>query len=123
AVRFTPAGGRVTLTARRAGDRIRIGVSDTGPCISPEDQETIFEEFRQGAGGNGQRGTGTGLGLPMARRLVELHGGRLWVESKIGAGSTFTDELPTRPRFESMTDHIAPPATQPRATLALGHPD
>jgi signal transduction histidine kinase len=95
ALRFTPAGGHVIVEARRVGERVHVRVSDTGPGIAPEDREAIFEEFRQGT--SGAQG-GTGLGLPLARRLVELHGGRLGVESEVGAGSTFTAELPVQPR-------------------------
>jgi signal transduction histidine kinase len=72
---------------------VRVSVADTGPGIGPEDQERIFEEFQQTEAGVEQR-EGTGLGLALSKRLIELHGGRIWVESELGKGSTFTFALP-----------------------------
>jgi signal transduction histidine kinase len=72
-------------------------VADTGIGIAPEDQEAIFEEFRQVGHDYARKREGTGLGLALARRFVELHGGRLWVKSAPGQGSTFTFTLPFRP--------------------------
>lgn len=95
AVRFTPEGGLVRATARREGDELLIAISDTGPGIAPDEQEVIFETFRQG--GDVRDGEGTGLGLPLSRALAELHGGRLWVESRPGEGSTFVLALPAVP--------------------------
>ncbi|NIP83345.1 MAG: hypothetical protein GWM90_30610, partial [Gemmatimonadetes bacterium] len=93
AVKFT-AEGRVALRLRRDGeDRIRVQVEDTGPGIEPGDQERIFEEFEQTAGPDAP--AGTGLGLAISRRLAELLGGSLGVESEVGVGSTFTLVLPT----------------------------
>jgi signal transduction histidine kinase len=92
AVKFTPAGGVVDVSARRHDGVVEVAVADTGPGIAREDEGLIFEEFRQ-AGGSHE---GTGLGLPLARRFVELHGGRLWVESVQGRGSTFRFALPAR---------------------------
>jgi signal transduction histidine kinase len=71
-----------------------VAVTDTGPGIAPADQQLIFEEFRQVRTDAGQRQEGTGLGLPLSRRFIELHGGRLWVESAPGEGSTFRFTLP-----------------------------
>jgi signal transduction histidine kinase/HAMP domain-containing protein len=97
AVKFTPEGGRVTLAAKRADGGVEISVTDTGIGIAPEDQEAIFEEFRQvGPASSGGR-EGTGLGLTLARKLVELHGGRIRVQSAPGKGSTFTFTIPERP--------------------------
>ena len=93
AVKFTPAGGEVSISAARVDGEIRISVHDTGPGIPPEDQERIFQEFQQAEAGKQQR-EGTGLGLALSKRLVELHNGRIWVESKPGIGSTFTFTLP-----------------------------
>jgi signal transduction histidine kinase len=122
ALRFTPAGGRVVLGARRTTDRVRIWVSDTGPGIAAEEQEAIFEEFHQGSpAGKGQGGTG--LGLPMARRLVELHGGRLGVESVLGAGSTFAAELPVRTQPLGAAETDPAPAEKQPVRLFLGEPD
>ena len=93
AVKFTPAGGEVSVSAGRVDGEIRVSVRDTGPGIPPEDQERIFEEFQQAEAGKEQR-EGTGLGLALSKRLVELHNGRIWVESIPGSGSTFTFTLP-----------------------------
>jgi signal transduction histidine kinase len=93
AVKFTPAGGSVTVATARADGDVQVSVTDTGPGISPDDQERIFEEFQQTAVGVAQR-EGTGLGLALSRRLVELHGGRIWVESELGHGSRFVFTLP-----------------------------
>jgi signal transduction histidine kinase len=71
----------------------RIAVRDNGVGIAPEDQEAVFEEFRQ-VGAASRKVEGTGLGLAISRKLIELHGGRLWVDSKVGQGSTFTFTLP-----------------------------
>ncbi|HEX9235940.1 MAG TPA: ATP-binding protein, partial [Actinomycetota bacterium] len=90
ALKFTPAGGRVDVSAQMTDGVVEVAVADTGSGISPEDQELIFEEFQQARGGDaGTRQEGTGLGLPLSRRFIELHGGRLWVESTPGQGSTF----------------------------------
>jgi signal transduction histidine kinase len=96
AVKFTPSGGAVDVTAARADGEIRISVADTGPGIAPEDRERIFEKFQQGEAAVAQR-EGTGLGLALSKRLVELHGGRIWVDSEVGKGSTFVFTLPARP--------------------------
>ncbi len=94
AVKFTPDGGRVTLSAEAGGDTARIGVQDTGIGIAPEDLGRIFEEFQQAGAAPGTEGTG--LGLALTRRFIELHGGRIEVESTPGAGSRFTIVLPLR---------------------------
>jgi len=92
AVKFTPANGRVDIFARLDDRQVEIEVADTGPGIAAGDLETIFKEFEQTA--DGKQVEGTGLGLPLSRKLVELHGGRLWVESTPGQGSTFRFTLP-----------------------------
>ena len=97
AVKFTPEGGRVQIDASLANGHVEIAVTDTGIGIAPEDQEAIFEEFRQVGGDYARKREGTGLGLTLARRFVELHGGRIWVKSAVGQGSTFTFALPVRP--------------------------
>jgi signal transduction histidine kinase len=93
AVKFTPAGGLVDVSAAQADGEIRVSVADTGPGIELEDRDRIFDEFQQGEAGVEQR-EGTGLGLALSKRLVELHGGRIWVESELGTGSTFVFTLP-----------------------------
>jgi signal transduction histidine kinase len=95
AVKFTPPGGHVTLASARVDGEVQVVVADTGPGIAAEDHERIFEEFQQTDVGVGQR-EGTGLGLPLSRRLVELHGGRIWVDSEPGQGSRFVFTLPQR---------------------------
>jgi signal transduction histidine kinase len=94
AVKFTPAGGRIDVRSLKQNGEVLVSVADTGPGISPEDSERIFEEFQQAHSGNGERPEGTGLGLALSKSLVELHGGRIWVESEPGQGSTFTFTLP-----------------------------
>jgi GAF domain-containing protein len=96
AVKFTPEGGRVGLTATAAEGIITIAVSDTGIGIAPEDQAAIFEEFRQVGREDARKQEGTGLGLTLAKKFVELHGGRIWVQSHVGQGSTFTFTVPVR---------------------------
>jgi signal transduction histidine kinase len=93
AVKFTPEGGSVDVSAARVNGEVRVSVADTGPGVAPEDRERIFEEFQQTDVGVGL-GEGTGLGLALSKRFVELHGGRIWVESDVGAGSTFVFTLP-----------------------------
>jgi signal transduction histidine kinase len=97
AVKFTPEGGRIGITAVPADGAAEISVSDTGIGIAPEDQETIFEEFRQVGSHSAGKREGTGLGLALAKKFVELHGGKIWVKSQVGQGSTFTFTLPVRP--------------------------
>jgi signal transduction histidine kinase len=104
AVKFTREGGRVGLTATAADDVITIAVSDTGIGIAPEDQAAIFEEFRQVGREDARKQEGTGLGLTLARKFVELHGGRIWVRSQVGQGSTFSFTLPARPDGGSASD-------------------
>ncbi|MCM2328611.1 MAG: HAMP domain-containing histidine kinase, partial [Lysobacter sp.] len=96
AVKFTPEGGTVSVRAARPDGMLEIAVSDTGVGIAPSDQEAIFEEFRQVGSDYTRKAEGTGLGLALTRRFVELHGGTIRVESVPGAGSTFTVNLPVR---------------------------
>jgi signal transduction histidine kinase len=95
ALKFTPAGGRIEVRARVQDDVAEIAVTDTGVGIAPEDQEAVFEEFRQ-VGAADNKVEGTGLGLALSRKFIELHGGRIWVKSQVGQGSTFTFTLPVR---------------------------
>ena len=93
AVKFTPGGGCIDVASSRVNGEVQVSVTDTGPGIAPEDHERIFEEFQQTDVGVDQR-EGTGLGLALSKRLVELHGGRIWVESEPGHGSRFVFTLP-----------------------------
>ena len=90
-MKFTPEGGKVAVRAARAAGSVEISVSDTGIGIAHDDQEAIFEEFRQVGTDYARQREGTGLGLALSKRFAELHGGKLWVTSEVGRGSTFTD--------------------------------
>jgi signal transduction histidine kinase len=93
AIKFTPEGGRIEVKAAPKDGFVEVSVSDTGIGIAPEDQERVFEEFRL-VGTADKKAEGTGLGLTLCRKFVELHGGRIWVKSQLGAGSTFTFTIP-----------------------------
>ena len=94
AVKFTPAGGRVALTVQAAPDEVVFAVRDTGPGIAPENQEHVWDRFWKSRTSNRH---GAGLGLAISRGIVEAHGGRIWLESAPGDGSTFSFTLPLHP--------------------------
>jgi signal transduction histidine kinase len=96
AVKFTPEGGRIDVGARLHDGAAAVSVADTGIGIAPADQEAVFEEFRQ-VGAADKKAEGTGLGLALSRKFIELHGGKIWVQSELGRGSTFTFTLPVKP--------------------------
>jgi CheY-like chemotaxis protein len=96
AVKFTPDGGSVEATATVVGGEARVTVRDTGIGIAEEEQERIFEAFQRGGRSPQASAEGTGLGLTLSKRIVELHGGQLWMTSRIGAGSTFGFSIPVR---------------------------
>jgi signal transduction histidine kinase len=96
AVKFTEEGGLVEVGAAQRNGEVEVSVADTGAGIAPEDLDRIFEEFQQTDAGARQR-EGTGLGLALAKRFVEMHGGRIWCDSELGKGSTFRFTLPVRP--------------------------
>jgi GAF domain-containing protein len=96
AVKFTSEGGQIRVKAGLGDSSVIISVADTGIGIAPEDQEAIFEEFRQVGTSYAQKREGTGLGLTLTRKFVEMHGGKIWVESDLGKGATFTFTLPIR---------------------------
>jgi signal transduction histidine kinase len=95
ALKFTPEGGRIDVRAGVHDKVAEVSVTDTGVGIAPEDQEAVFEEFRQ-VGTADKKVEGTGLGLALSQKFIELHGGRIWVTSAVGVGSTFTFTLPVR---------------------------
>ena len=94
AVKFTPEGGRIIVAARPADDMVEVSVTDTGIGIAPEDCKAVFEEFRQVGTDYTKKAEGTGLGLALTKKFVELHGGKIWVTSEVGKGSTFAFTLP-----------------------------
>jgi len=96
ALKFTPEGGRIEVSARTHDGVAEVSVHDTGIGIAAADQKAVFEEFRQ-VGAATKKAEGTGLGLAISRKFIELHGGRIWVSSEPGAGSTFTFTLPLKP--------------------------
>ena len=96
ALKFTPEGGRIVIGASLHDEVAEVSVADTGIGIAPADQETVFEEFRQ-VGAAETKAEGTGLGLALSRKFIELHGGKIWVRSELGRGSTFTFTLPVKP--------------------------
>jgi signal transduction histidine kinase len=98
AIKFTDSG-EVRVMAKAINGRFNVSVTDTGPGIPVDHQMRIFEQFHQVDSSNTKAKGGTGLGLAIAKQIVEMHGGRIWVESTVGKGSTFQMELPTRAEF------------------------
>ena len=96
ALKFTPPGGRIDVSAAQRDGVVEVAVADSGSGIAADELELIFEEFQQARGDAAKRQEGTGLGLPLSRKFIELHGGRLWAESVEGSGSTFRFTLPVR---------------------------
>ena len=94
AVKFTPDRGTVAVTAKANDTMVEVSVTDSGAGIAPEDHGAVFEEFRQVGQDAGRKAEGTGLGLPLTKRFVELHGGKIHLESVLGKGSTFTFTIP-----------------------------
>jgi signal transduction histidine kinase len=95
AVKFTPDGGRIAVSAKRNSRAVEIAVNDSGIGIAPQDQAAVFEEFKQVGNDRLRKAEGTGLGLALAKRFVELHGGTIRVQSALGKGSTFVFSIPT----------------------------
>jgi signal transduction histidine kinase len=103
AIKFTESG-EITITATAAGGSFQVAVADTGPGIALEDQPVVFDEFRQLDSSSTRAKGGTGLGLAISKRIVELHGGRIWVESEPGRGSCFRFTLPVHVPSRSATE-------------------
>jgi signal transduction histidine kinase len=95
--KFAPRGARVAITVAAEHDGASVAVSDTGPGIAPEAQARLWEQFYTGRTSSSSHDIGVGLGLPIAQGIVEAHGGRIWVESVVGEGSTFRFALPAEP--------------------------
>jgi signal transduction histidine kinase len=93
-VKYTPEGGRVVLSARRREDGVEVSVADTGVGIAESDQDRVFESFERGGSG---RQSGAGLGLSLVKRLIELHGGRVMLQSTAGEGTHVTCVIPATP--------------------------
>ena len=121
AVKFTPPPGQITITVKDAPDQLTVLVQDTGIGMKGEDLPKLFREFEQIDGSYTRRYQGTGLGLALCRRFVQMHGGRIWAESKFGKGSTFTFTIPREPRpaLEVQADDAAQTAEIMELPLAL----
>jgi len=119
AVKFTPNGGRVDVSAQAADGELTVAVSDTGIGIAPADQERVFDEFQQVANPMTATQEGTGLGLALAKKFVEIHGGRIWLKSEPGAGSTFTFALPAR-RLDEAEPVLRPGGEEASPPVAAG---
>jgi signal transduction histidine kinase len=103
AIKFTDAG-EVGIRTSVADGSFTVAVHDTGPGIAEQDQAKIFEEFQQADSSITKQKGGTGLGLAIAKRIIEMHGGRLWVESKVGEGSTFSFTVPVNVQQQVSTE-------------------
>ena len=101
AIKFTDTG-EVRVTAKTVNGHFAVSVMDTGPGIPEEERSRIFEQFHQVDSSLTKAKGGTGLGLAIAKQIVEMHGGRIWVESTVGKGSTFQMEIPTRAEFRNL---------------------
>jgi signal transduction histidine kinase len=108
AVKYSPDGGTVTLQASGHEGEVRVAVSDQGPGIPLEVQPRLFEAFYRVEGELTRKVRGTGLGLAITRHLVELHGGKIWVESQVGRGSTFAFTLPIAGPDDSTATPVEP---------------
>ena len=103
AIKFTDAG-EIAVQVAASDGAFQVAVADTGPGIAAKDQELVFEEFRQLDSSSTRKKGGTGLGLAISKKIIELHGGRIWVESELGRGSIFRFTLPVRMESRSMAE-------------------
>src|SRR5262249_15518716 len=115
AIKFTPEGGRIDVRAVPRDGSVEVSVTDTGVGIALEDQEAVFEEFRQ-VGTADKKVEGTGLGLTLCRKFVELHSGKIWVRSQLGQGRTFPFTVPARPGKKVRLHEQPPPGLYPGIT-------
>ena len=118
AVKFTPEGGSITVRAWTEGPEVLVTVTDTGIGIAESDRSRIFDSFQQGAR-SASSTEGTGLGLTLTRRIVELHGGRMWLESELGVGSTFGLALPRQAQPRPVVDWGGPPVDDVRRAVVV----
>lgn len=129
ACRYTPAGGKITVSARRVSDKVQIDVTDTGIGISPEDQKKVFDRFYRADHPVVQETGGTGLGLAIVRSFVEMHGGTIWLKSELGKGSTFSFTMPIAvfdqplPPREEVTEEAEPIGAGKRILVVEDEPD
>ena len=112
AIKFTASGGRVILNSTVEGENLRVEVTDTGIGIEPEECRRIFDAFIQVDGSYSRKYQGTGLGLALVRKFVDMHGGRVWVESEVGRGSRFIFTIPTHPPGEDRQTPAEPAIAQ-----------
>ena len=118
AVKFTPAGGRVTVTLSRTREGVRITVRDTGIGIETDELPHVFERFYRGSRANEVRASGSGLGLAIARSIVEMHGGRISIASRVGQGTQVDVHLPRRPQPTEVMESSPPPALPVNTTVS-----
>ena len=119
AIKFTPEGGRVDIEAKSVNEMVQISVHDTGIGIDKKDYKKVFEEFQQIDSSYSKQYQGTGLGLPLTRRLVELHGGKIWLESELGKGSTFAFTIPQGKEAETRNEKVLTPKEKGEKPLIL----
>ena len=100
AIKFTPKDGKIDVFAELVSERMRVSVKDTGIGISEENKSELFQPFSQLTSASNNRHEGTGLGLSLVKKFVELHSGKVWFESELGKGSTFAFELPLQPKIK-----------------------
>ncbi len=120
AIKFTPEGGRVDIGAKPVNEMVQISVHDTGIGIAKENYEKVFEEFKQIDSSYSKQYQGTGLGLPLTKKLVELHGGKIWLESELGKGSVFTFTISQQSKKTSVVaEEVAIPKEKKRKKTTI----
>ncbi|HWR26085.1 MAG TPA: PAS domain S-box protein [Methanosarcina sp.] len=122
AIKFTPKDGSIKVLAKKEGESLRVSVADTGIGISKENQELLFQPFKQVDSSISRKYEGTGLGLVLVRKFVELHGGKIWVESEPGKGTTFLFELPLKHKTNPEMNKQGSNLSEKIVSLTLGKP-